>query len=153
MKYETKELPQFNIVGISVRTTNQNGQSQKDIGELWGKFTGSNAAGQIHNKESNDIYCVYTDYESDYNGKYTTILGCRVKSLDSIPVGMVGITVSKTKYRVYTSVGKLPGCVVDTWMKIWNTKIDRKYAADFDVYGAKAQNHDSAEVETYLSVK
>ncbi|HZV12359.1 MAG TPA: effector binding domain-containing protein, partial [Candidatus Kapabacteria bacterium] len=33
-------LDEFNIIGISVRTTNQNGQSQKDIGELWEKFMG-----------------------------------------------------------------------------------------------------------------
>ena len=153
MKYETKELSQFYIVGISVRTTNQNGQSQKDIGDLFTKYMIGNSAAQIHNKVSEDTYCVYTDYESDANGKYTTLLGCRVKSLDSIPAGMVGIIVPKSKYNVYTSTGKLPDCVVSTWMGIWSTDIKRKYAADFDVYGPKAMNPANAEVETYLSVK
>jgi len=153
MKYETLELPRFFIVGISVRTTNKDGQSQKDIGDLWGKFMGQNIKAQIHNKESVDTYCVYTDYESDFNGKYTTILGCKVKSLDSIPAGMIGIAVAPTTFRVYISKGKIPECVVNTWMGIWKEQPERKYTADFDVYGPKAQDIANAEVETYLSVK
>lgn len=153
MKYKTEELSQFFIVGISVRTTNQNMQSQKDIGDLWAKYMVKNLGANIHSKVSDDTYCVYTDYESDANGKYTTLLGCRVKSLDSIPAGMTGIIVAPSHYRVYTSTGKLPDCVVGTWMHIWKSDIKRKYAADFDVYGPKATNPASAEVETYLSVK
>ena len=152
MNYETKTLSQFYVIGISIRTTNQNDQSQKDIGDLWGKYMSEGIASEIPNKESEDTYCVYTDYESDANGKYSTVLGCKVKSLDSIPTGMVGITVPQSSYRVYTSTGKLPDCVVATWMDIWKMDIKRKYAADFDVYGAKAQDPANAEVKTYLSV-
>jgi predicted transcriptional regulator YdeE len=153
MKYQTKQLPSFYLVGIWVRTTNQNNQSQKDIGELWGKYMQENIAAKIKNKVSDDVYCAYTDYESDETGKYTTLLGCKVKSLDSIPPGMIGITVPESTYRVYTSIGKLPDCVVNTWMNIWKTHINRKFATDFDVYGAKANDQSNAEVETFLSVK
>jgi predicted transcriptional regulator YdeE len=153
MKYETKELPQFYIIGISVRTSNQNGQSQKDIGELWADFMNGKVADKIPNKVSNDIYCVYTDYENDYKGAYTTILGCKVKSLDSIPGGLMGKSISAEKYHVFTSTGKLPDCIVETWEEIWKSATDRKYIADFDVYGDKAQNTTNAEVETFVSVK
>jgi predicted transcriptional regulator YdeE len=153
MEYQTKELPSFYVIGIWVRTTNQNGQSQKDIGELWGKYMQGNIEAKIQNKVSGDTYCVYTDYESDETGKYTTLLGYKVSSLDSIPPGMIGITVPKSTYRVYTSTGKLPDCVVNTWMNIWKTDINRKFAADFDVYGTKAKNQSNAEVGTFLSVK
>lgn len=153
MAYQTKDLEKFYVVGISLRTTNQNNQSQKDIGELWGRFMKENIGSKIKNKLSEDTYCVYTDYESDANGKYTTVLGYKVKSLDSIPAGMTDITIPACKYQVYTSKGKLPDCVVSTWMNIWKTNIARKYASDFDVYGAKAADQNNAEVETYLSVK
>jgi predicted transcriptional regulator YdeE len=152
MKHETKELPQFYVVGISVRTTNQNGQSQKDLGNLFTKYLIENTQANIKHKESEDTYCVYSDYESDMTGKYTAILGCKVKSLDSIPAGMVGIIVPESKYNVYISTGKLPECVVNTWMKIYLSDIKRKYKADFDLYGSKGKNPANAEVETYLSV-
>lgn len=153
MKNEIKKLPEFKIIGISVRTTNQNGKSQKDIGELWGKFMGQNIIEQIPNKINFDIYCLYTDYESDFNGAYTTILGCKVNSLDNIPKGFIGKTFPELKYNLYKSEGKLPECVINTWIKIWESKIDRKYTVDFDVYGKDAQNPENAKVETYVSVK
>jgi predicted transcriptional regulator YdeE len=152
MNNKTVELSDFKIIGVSVRTTNQGGKSQKDIGELWGKFMGQNIFEQIPNKESNNLYCIYTDYETDFNGPYTTILGCKVKSLDSIPKGLVGKIIPATKYNLYTSTGKLPDCVMDTWKYIWQSGVKRKYIADFDVYGEKAQNHQNAEVDTYLSI-
>lgn len=152
MTFETIDLPQFNIIGISVRTTNQHGQSYKDLGELWGKFMGENIVARIPGKESNEIYCMYTEYESDANGPYTTILGCKVNSLENIPEGLTGKNVPTTSYRKYTATGKIPDCVIALWQNIWQTPIRRKYVADFEVYGAKAQNMESAEVETYLSV-
>src|SRR5579863_5165099 len=152
MTYETIELEKFNIIGISVRTTNQNGQSYKDIGELWGKFMGQGIAEQIPNKGSHDIFCMYTDYESDVNGPYTVILGCKTSSLESIPEGFTGKTIAKAAYRKYTATGKIPDCVIATWQHIWQSPIKRKYIADFEVYGEKAQNPEHAEVSTYLSI-
>ncbi len=147
------DLASFDLIGIAVRTANANGQAQKDIGELWGKFMGQNIIETIPNKVSYDIYCVYTDYESDENGAYTTILACKVSSLDVIPEGLVAKQIPATKYQAHTASGKLPDCVVATWTHIWQTPIARKYMADFDVYGEKAQNPENAEVITYLSVK
>ena len=147
------EIEEFKVIGISVRTTNQNGQSQNDIGNLWSKFMGQNLIEEIPNKKSEDIYCIYTNYESDFNGLYTTILGCRVNSFDNIPEGFISWTIPKTKYNVYKSTGKLPDSVVKTWTDIGQSDISRKYAADFDVYGQKSQNQESAEVNTYVSIK
>jgi predicted transcriptional regulator YdeE len=151
--HKSQELPQFNIIGISVRTTNAGGQSQKDIGDLFTKFMIENTIAKIPGRLSDETYCMYTDYESDFQGPYTCILGCKVKSLDSIPAGMIGKAIPATKYNVYTSAGKLPDCVMNTWIGIWKSAPDRKYSADFDVYGAKAKNPANAEVETYVSVK
>lgn len=148
-----KELKEFYIMGVSVRTSNREGKSQKDIGELFGAFFGNNMIENIPDKESNDVYCLYTEYESDYNGAYTAIIGCRVTSLENIPSGLIGKTIPKSKYLVYKSTGKLPECVGKTWRQIWQSDINRKYTADFDVYGQKAQNPENAEVETYVSIR
>ncbi|WP_353483665.1 effector binding domain-containing protein [Haliscomenobacter sp.] len=153
MEFEEMKLAKRYVVGISVRTTNQNGQSQVDIGELWGKFYAQNVLATIPNRVSDDVYCVYTDYESDQNAPFTSIIGCEVSSVKEIPSGMMLKKIPASKYRVYTAKGKLPDCVVGTWMHIWGSPIDRKYAADFDVYGVKSKDPMDAEVKTYLSVK
>jgi len=153
MTPETKKLEEFHVIGISVRTTNQDGKSQKDIGELFGIFFRDNLIEKIPNKESNDVYCIYTEYESDFNAPYTTIIGCRVKSLENVPTGLIRITVPSLEYSVFKSTGKLPESVGKTWNQIWQSDISRKYIVDFDVYGQKAQNPNDAEVDTYVSIK
>jgi predicted transcriptional regulator YdeE len=153
MQYETITLEPFYLMGIAVRTTNADGQSQRDIGLLWQRFYTDNILAQIPNKKSDAVYCVYTDYEQDATGFYTTILGCNASTLQTIPEGFIGITVPKARYRVYTSVGQLPDSVLATWMHIWNTTINRAFAADFDVYRAGAQDSGAAEVKTYLSIR
>jgi len=152
MNYKVTTLGEEKFIGIAVRTTNKNNQSQKDIGDLWGKFMSQNLVENIPNRVSSDIYCIYTDYESDFNGAYTTILGCKVSSVENVPAGFVSKTIPATTYHIYTSIGKLPECVVHTWVYIWQSDIKRKYAADYDVYGPRAQDTEHAEVETYLSV-
>ena len=148
----TKELEAFHIIGISVRTTNQEGKSQKDIGELFGNFFQNRLIEKIPNRETDDIYCMYTEYENDFNGLYTTIIGCKVTSLEDIPSGFIGKAIPTTKYLVYTSVGKLPESVGKTWGEIWQSDINRSYVADFDVYGQKSVDPENAEVETYISI-
>ena len=148
----TINLAPFSVIGIAVRTANQNGQSQSDIGELWQRFFNDHIRDRIPHKVSNDIYCIYTDYESDANGPYTVILGCKVSSLEVIPEGFVGKAIPETKFQLYRSTGKLPDSVLATWRYIWQAPIKRRYLADFDVYGEKSQDPHNTEVETYLSV-
>lgn len=143
----------FKIIGISTETTNQNGQSQQDIEKLWGKFWGENISSQIPNKLNEDIYAVYTDYESDYMGKYTMIIGFPVTSLEHIPSGMVGREIYIGKCQKFVSKGKMPEAILKTWMEIWgDNTLERAYRADVTVHGKKYNDGDNAEVETYISM-
>ena len=143
----------FKIIGISVRTTNENGQSAKDIGALWNKFITEGILENIPNKIDNTIYSIYTDYESDYTKPYTTILGCKVSTIEEIPTGMVTQTFDGGNYIKYVSKGDLTkGVVYEEWLKIWSSDLKRAYTADFEVYGEKAQNPSDAEVEIFVAL-
>jgi len=149
-------IQKFYIVGISVRTTNQNSQAAIEIEALWVRFWGEDIQNKISNKTSDEIYAVYTDYESDFTGYYTTIIGMPVDSLKNIPDGFVGITIETDKYEKFVSKGKMPETVVKTWLEIWadeDLNSRRAYNADFTAHGKKYYNGDSAEVETFISVK
>ena len=104
---EKVEVAPFQIIGITVRTTNQNNQGAEDIGELFNKFLSENLMTKIPNRVENDIYSVYTDYESDHTGHYTTLLGCKVSSLDNIPPGMVGKSICGGTYTTFVAKGDL----------------------------------------------
>jgi predicted transcriptional regulator YdeE len=149
---EDVTLEEFFIAGISVHTSNKNGQSKKDISELWGRFMNENIAEKIHNKVNGNLYCIYTDYESDFMGMYTTILGYSVSTLEGIPDGLTGEIIPVLNYKLFKSTGKLPDCVLNTWKEIWESGIKRKYLVDFDVYPPDAFISANPIVETYLSV-
>ncbi|MDJ1482546.1 effector binding domain-containing protein [Cytophagaceae bacterium YF14B1] len=147
-------IQKFYVIGISIRTTNQNGQSAKDIETVWGKFWGEQIQNQIPNKVNDDIYAVYTDYETDFTGPYSVIIGSSVSSLENIPEGFTGITIEKEAYQKFVSKGKMPEAIVNTWIEIWqNTNLNRAYKADFTVHGKKYNNGDQSEVETFISIK
>ncbi|MDA3616653.1 GyrI-like domain-containing protein [Polluticaenibacter yanchengensis] len=149
-------LEQFYVIGISVRTTNANGQSGRDIEALWGEFWGKGIQHQIPGKVSDDIYAVYTDYETDFTGPYTTVIGLAVHSLENIPEGFVGLNIEPASYEKFVSKGKMPGAVVNTWLDIWQDKafnLKRAYYADFTIHGKKYYDGDNAEVETFISVR
>lgn len=150
---QTIQLDQFIITGISVRTTNQDGQSQADIGQLWQRFIGEHLMAQIPDKLSDEIYCLYTDYESDFTGAYTTYIGCRVDPAALVPEGLVSKKIPAAKYLRMESQGKLPDCVAQSWRSIWQSDLDRAYGADFDVYGEGCKDPENATVEIYLSVR
>ncbi|MDN5200042.1 effector binding domain-containing protein [Fulvivirgaceae bacterium BMA10] len=143
----------FHIVGIGIRTTNENEQSAKDIPVLWNKFLTENIANKIPNKSSNDVYCVYTEYDDDYTKPYTAIVGYRVSNLE-VPDGFKGITIEQGNYEKFTAKGNLMlGIVWDTWINIWKSKLNRAYATDFEVYGINAQDPKNAEVDIFVGTK
>lgn len=137
MKYEKVFVDAFSIAGISFRTANQNGRAYLDIKKIWEDFRLNlkNIADDINNRLSDDIYCVYTDYESDKDGEYT---------FKEIPAA---------NYYKIMAEGKIPDCTIQAWQSIWQSDIKRRYLADFEVYGKEACNSEKAKIPIYLSVQ
>ncbi len=149
-----QQIEKFHIVGIWVKTTNQNNQAKKDIGELWQKFMGANLSEKLPNIKNPTIYAVYTEYEGDHTQPYTTILGYSVDSLDNIPEGMKAVTIEKGVYHQFTAKGDLTtNAVVDVWNNIWDMDLNRTYTTDFEVYGEKAADPKNGEAEIYIATK
>ena len=147
------EIESFKIVGIAVRTSNQDGKAAKDIPALWERFMAEDVLSKIPNKVDNTIYSAYTEYEGDHNLPYTTVIGCRVENLDSVPEGMKSASVDGGKYVKFTAKGDLEkDLIINEWMKIWSLDLDRKYTIDYEVFGEKAQDPKNAEVDILIAV-
>ncbi|MFT3704419.1 MAG: effector binding domain-containing protein [Agriterribacter sp.] len=144
----------FSIIGIAIRTTNENEQSSIDIPALWNRFLSENIMEQISNKIDHTVYCIYTDYEKDHTKPYTTLLGCKVSSLHEIPKGLTGKLVEGGRYEIFTTHGSLAdGIVYNEWLKIWDAGIERIYTSDFEVYDERAQDPTNATVDIFIAVK
>lgn len=149
------QIDSFKVIGISINTTNQNNKSAEDISNLWQRFYSENIQDQIPNKTSSDVYSIYTDYETDYTGKYTSIIGVKVNSLDEIPDGFIGWEFRGGTYRKLVAKGEMPNAVIETWAKIWkkDSELKRKYTSDFEVYSDRSQRGDNSEVDIYIAVE
>ena len=152
---EKVQVEPFKIMGIQVHTTNQDGQSAKDMGELWGRFYAENIISQIQYPAGNEVYVIYTNYESDYRGKYTAIIGLKVKTTKNVPEGLVGKEVKSGSYTKIKVRGLMPDAIMHTWKKIWDAdkELQRKYTADFEVYGPEFQNGSESEIAIYIATK
>lgn len=148
-----KNSETFHIIGIDIRTSNQEGKAAQDIPALWNRFLSQNLMEKIPSKTGSELFCIYTEYEGDHNLPYTCLLGCKVANIGNVPEGMRGMTFTTQKLEKFTAKGNLQqGVVYNKWLEIWEEKIDRTYTFDFEVYGEKAQNPEAAEVDIYISV-
>jgi len=152
-KTELLSEDQFHLLGIAVRTINTDGQAEKDIGGLWTRFTTENLLQQIAGRVSDDVYCVYTDYETDSTGPYTAVLGCKVNAPDNVPDGFIAVTIPADTYQVYYLEGSFPASISNAWQHIWTSGIERKYTADFDFYKANPKSFEETEARIYLAIK
>lgn len=153
-KMEKSKIEPFKVIGISIRTTNENGQAVVELGELWGRFMNDNILEAIPNKVDKTVYSIYTDYEGDHTKPYTAVLGCRVTTLDNIPGGMVGRAFEGGNYVKMSAKGDLSkGLVANQWFEIWEMDLERVYTADFEIYGEKSKNPADAEIDFLIAVK
>ncbi len=148
----TIKKDEFTIAGISVKTTNENNQSQTDIPKLWERFFTENILDQIPNRINNKIYAVYTDYEDDWTKPYTMFLGCTVKNVDELPNNLASKTIPASNYEAFEVTGKYPDKLVETWQHIWQSDLNRTYIADFEIYPENFDPSD-AKLEVCVAVK
>lgn len=143
----------FMMIGLAIRTTNENGQSATDIPALWQQFFSEQLGGLIPAKTDDCIYCVYTDYEGDHTQPYTTLLGCKVDALNNIPDGLTGRSFEGGDYTLVEANGKMEeGFVFKAWQDIWASDIPRAFTADFEVYTPAALSGAPATVPIFLAV-
>jgi predicted transcriptional regulator YdeE len=145
---------EIRLMGLSLKfkTTNLNGQSSADCGNLWQAFEQGNIMNQIPDRIGSSIYAVYYAYEGDYLQPFSYFIGCPV-NIDAQPVpGLEILTIPSDTYRKFTASGILPDCISFTWKKIWESDIQRAYRTDFEVYDERSKDWNNAEVDILISV-
>jgi predicted transcriptional regulator YdeE len=133
------------IIGLPLRTSPEN--AGRDIGAHWQRFMSS------RKEAATDLYAVYCDYESDWRGAYTMVLGSAAKPDEAVPSGERRVRIPRGDYASFRASGAPAEAVWKTWMHInteWPDRSRRRYIADFERYAPDA--FAGGKVEADISV-
>lgn len=150
MKYEVVKLEEKIVVGKSIKTTNQNGQSIKDIGAMWQEFIGGGCIQKIKNKVDGKGIGLYTEYEGDASSPYTFMCCCEV--IDKYEGDLDTKIINEGKYAKFTVKGDVVKAVGDAWACIWEMDLDRKYDSDFELYHNDSEDMNQQTIDIFVSL-
>ena len=112
-----------------------------------------NIASKIPGRVGDDIYAVYYDYEGDHTKPFGYFIGVPVGRDTTVPAGMINIDIPAGKFEHFVAKGKMPDCMIDAWAEIWNSDINRKYTADYEIYGSRSADTENAQVDIFVAVE
>ena len=153
MKYEIVELEEKLVVGIKVKTTNQNGKSIQDIGTTWKKLFAEGIYEKIQNKVNNKTIGVYTEYEGDYTKPYIFIAGAEVNQKIENNAEIVSKVIPRGKYAKFVIIGDVQNSVGQAWQEIWDMDFKRKYTCDFEEYQNNSVDMQKQEIHIYIAIE
>jgi len=151
--FTLKKIPEKIVMGVQRRTSNADGRSIEDIPACWQDFLAKDMARKIpHRAKTPAMFAVYSDYESDWTGEYSYMIGSEVIQADRIPEGLAVARIPSQTYAVFTATGHMPDAILGIWMSIWGTKLPRTYTFDFEQYDARFTRRENKEADVYVAV-
>src|SRR6187402_1855060 len=108
MQQSKLQLPEIKLVGIKVRTNNA-AEAQFDspdakIFPCIQQYFQKQLAEKIPNrKKPGTTFCVYTEYETDFNGDYTYFIGEEVSKIEGNVEGLSTHIIPSQTYTKFTT--------------------------------------------------
>jgi len=122
----------FTVIGLSKVVRNDDPAA---IVALWESFNSSDLRTKVGAAASEDVYCVYHDYEGGFMDPFRMTIGYRA-SPSVIPEGLRRAEVPRQSVATYEVKGPQPQSLISQWQAIWNGDLNRSYLADYDIYDA-----------------
>lgn len=151
MSYEIIDMPARKVMGYGCRTTNQNGRGMKDIGQIWaglGDFISKNAA----NATNDLLYGVYSNYESDFQGKYDFTLAVELRENKVLEKEYRWLDLPAGKYARFSAEGDPAEMAAKLWGEIWATSLERLYLVDYEIYSSLENVASGKKLDIYIGI-
>jgi|SRR5579871_3049952 len=155
-------LPEIKLIGISIRTNN-NDEISPETGKISScvkRYFHQSLYNRIpHRTKPGITLCVYTNYESDHTGDYTYFIGEEVTSFDGCPAELEQLVIPPQTYVKFTNgPGPMPEVIREPWFKIWQMSDKtlggkRNYWADFELYDERASDHQNTVVDIFIGIE
>jgi len=151
--FTVKKLPARIVMGIKRRTSNADGRSVADIPACWQEFMTKNMAAKITNRTKTPaFFAVYSEYDSDWTGEYSYLIGSEVSKADIVPEGLAVTRIPAQTYALFKAAGPMPDAILEVWMSIWGSKLPRAYTCDFEQYDARFTRPENKEIDVYIAI-
>ncbi len=144
------------IIGMTIRTTNQDGKSIQDTSQLWKQFYAEGFNDKVQGKVNpSEVLGVYSNYESDCNGYYDYTIGYEVSPEADVPEGFGKMSIPKADYAKFELTEALPICekIKRLWNNVWQADINRKYSIDFEIYDENTAMSENPKIQVFITVK
>ncbi len=152
-----RKMEKIKVIGARLDTSTSNGSNFKQIPQFWNQFMSERTAERIPDKKDPKVCLGICD---DYNfkeGTFSYIIAYEVTSHETVPPGLISLTVPEAEYAVFTAKGKLPFSVQNMVSYIYgewlqNSDYARAVAPEFEYYDEKVTDDEKCEVDIYIPV-
>lgn len=151
MNYEVVELNEKTVVGLAVRTSNNDENMGQVIGGLWQQFFAEGVYQSIESKLNNCTIGLYSNYENGINGAYDVTVCCEVNKCQVLPIGSEVKRIPAGKYAKFVVNGHMQKAVAEFWTKLWSIELNRKYTYDFEEYQSGG-DMENCEIHIYIAI-
>lgn len=130
----TTTFDAFHLAGYATRITPEKAAEQ--LAQAWQHLLAhplpiSAVDGDPH------LYAAYTQYDSDFRGQYTFVLGVRAAP-STRPPGLELVSVPGGRFELFAADGLPQQTLWKTWSEVWQRwpagSTGRRYAVDFERY-------------------
>lgn len=163
MQKEKIRKNEITLLGITTKTSNKKEMDPNTakIGATIQEYYSKHYADKMNGRINPGVtYSVYTNYETDEHGEYTYFFGEEITAdTKQDQTSLEVLTIPASSYQKFTTeAGKMPAIVIHAWQKIWQMNAQdlagkRKYAADFEIYDARAADPNNAVVDIYIGIE
>jgi len=164
MQQTTTQLVEIKLIGITTKVNNahifETDPSINKVAATVQKYFHNELAAKIPNRKNpGTTFCVYTDYESDFNGDHTYFIGEEVTIFEGVNKSFVTLIIPAQNYAKFTNQpGPMPAVCIDMWQRIWKMSTadlcgKRAYIADFEIYDNRSVDHNNVILDIYIGIK
>ncbi|MFC0190173.1 AraC family transcriptional regulator [Fictibacillus aquaticus] len=159
-KFFTK--PAFSIMGYELRTSNTDGQNNRDIPAFWQDYIVNRKGAAIPNPIDSSTefgMCVDNDPETS---EFTYLIGMEVAEGSTAPEGMTYRRFPEAEYAVFTtpkaSESEFVPSIQNTWNYIFtkwfqNSGYEHSGSVEFELYDTRCHGSENKQIDIYLPVK
>ena len=151
MNYETVEINEKTVAGLTIRTSNNDKNMTQAIGGLWQHFFADGIYQSILNKKNGCSIGLYSNYENNVSGPYDVTVCCEISKCEKPPIGVLVKTIPAGKYLKFVVNGHMQTAVTEFWTKLWSMDLNRKYSCDFEEYQSGG-DMENCEIHMYISI-
>jgi predicted transcriptional regulator YdeE len=154
------ESPKF-LVGLEIRTKNSDEFSANGkIPKLWEIFYQDSINEKIKDKISENIYAIYSNYQSDHTGEYDYFIGYEVQNTKTYMNDdkLIIKEINPGRYSVVTTEkGSVQKVIPAAWEKILKMSPSelggkRLFRTDYEIYTPEMKDSNGTIFKIYLGI-